>query len=725
MRIRPRSILSKLLALFLIAAVLPLGVLGVVFYFNSMQATAEMVGNRAGRLAESVRSELESRLRFRFQDRLLTVNQPVQDYLSDVHAGRSGADLRSLRVLRAYLEDVFAQSGEYYEDLVLADAAGKPLLRLSPAAPIGGPGTRPPSFPQEPNVPASPAAPGDVASVPATRAAPRALRGLPAEIRDQDRAAFVLADTLEGAASRLVLDPITQGRAPTAVLVMPVMSNERSGLRLGYIGARLRASYLWPAEWESRRFGERGELAVVDETTGQLLYHTRSGWIGRATEQVDPALPRLLPVAAATGSPRAWRWLGGPEGNRVGAVQAVAGVPWLVVATAFPREFASEARRAALINLLVGTLALLVAISLIALVGRRMSGSIQTLTVRAQRVAEGDLSGPAIEALTHDEVQTLSEAFNAMTVSLRRNIEMREQAAAELDALNRSLEERVRERTRQLEELNVALNQANDELKELDRLKSNFLATVSHEFKTPLTSIKAFAEILHDELHGMEAPAEMLRFLRIIDSESDRLARLIKNILDLSRIESGRMVWRMADVRAGTVIEATLDGMLPVLQERRIQVERELPGAAAVVRADADRLQEVFTNLIDNAVKASSPGQRVVVGCREGGPSANRDFARLHFYVRDEGHGIPEDQLERIFDRFHQVSAEGRRRKGGTGLGLAISREIVEHHGGRIWAESRPGTGSTFHVTLPCAGAAPDHAVAERAAPPHPTSAGG
>jgi signal transduction histidine kinase len=342
---------------------------------------------------------------------------------------------------------------------------------------------------------------------------------------------------------------------------------------------------------------------------------------------------------------------------------------------------------------------------------RRISRSIQTLTAGVRRIAGGDLSDRVLRVETHDEVQTLAEAFNAMTASLRRSTELRDQAAAELDALNRSLESRVQERTRELETLNAALNQANEELKELDRLKSNFLATVSHEFKTPLTSIKAFAEILHDELEQQEAPPEMRRFLKIIDSESDRLARLIKNVLDLSRIESGRMLWRMTDFPVSQVIDAAVDGLLPALSQKQIRLERELAAGEARLHADQDRIQEVLANVLDNAIQASAAGQRIVIGCRAGEGNGDGRPAMLRIYVRDFGHGIPPEHLEKIFDRFHQVSTHGRRRKGGTGLGLAISREITEHHGGRIWAESEPGRGSTFHIALPLAAAA---------RPPHP-----
>jgi signal transduction histidine kinase len=373
------------------------------------------------------------------------------------------------------------------------------------------------------------------------------------------------------------------------------------------------------------------------------------------------------------------------------------------VATASPGEFATEARRAAWFNLGIATLALMLAAMVLVIASGRVSRSIKMVTAGAQRIAGGDLRGPPIHAETHDEIESLAEAFNRMTASVRRNIAMREQTAAELDALNRSLESRVQERTRELETLNAALNRANEELKELDRLKSNFLATVSHEFKTPLTSIKAFAEILHDELDEQGVSDELKRFLRIIDAESDRLARLIKNVLDLSRIESGRMVWRAAEFPIAEVVEAAIDGLLPALREKRIRLERELACGDAHLFGDQDRIQEVLANVLDNAIQASGAGQRIVIGCREAPESANGPHRMLRISVCDEGEGIAPDQIEKFFDRFHQVGAHGKRRRGGTGLGLAISREIAEHHGGRIWAESLPGRGSTFHITLPLA----------------------
>jgi signal transduction histidine kinase len=166
-----------------------------------------------------------------------------------------------------------------------------------------------------------------------------------------------------------------------------------------------------------------------------------------------------------------------------------------------------------------------------------------------------------------------------------------------------------------------------------------------------------------------------------------------------------------------------VDGLLPGLREKHIRLDREPPPAEALIRGDQDRIQEVLTNVLHNAIQASGEGQRIVIGWRALEEPSNRPPRLVRFSIRDEGHGIPADEIERIFDRFHQVGVHGRRRKGGTGLGLAICREIAEHHGGRIWAESEPGRGSTFHVTLPLASAShPPDASSDSPRPPggHP-----
>ena len=704
MQVRPRSIRGKLLAVFVVAVVLPMGVLGLVFYYSSTRAVADMAGNRAFRIAQQVRRELDQKLEQRVQDRLLVENEPVQAFLADVRAQGRLRNGPLLQTLRLYLGDLFNQYGDYYDEIVLADSRGRPLIRYNRESGAYLPGEAPSASPLEAPLPGPPATAPE-GPLPPFRGS--ALTAIPSGLRDEDRQSLASAGDLPADGFRLYADPAESGRAPTVSIVRPVVATENPGVRLGYLLARVRSQYLWPEDLANRHFGQQGRLGIFDAETGEILFHTQRGWIGRRLGQVDPGLFRFAKSPGPTGPrARSWGWVpGDAAGGRVAAGLAATAAPWKVVATADPDEFSSEARKAGFFNLIAASLALLAAATVLVIASGRLSRSILSLTAGARRIAGGDFGGPPIQAETHDEIETLADAFNVMTDSVRRNITMREAAAAELDALNRSLETRVHERTRELTTLNAALNQANEDLKELDKLKSNFLATVSHEFKTPLTSIKAFAEILHDELEERNVSEELRRFLKIIDSESDRLARLIKNVLDLSRIESGQMLWRMSDFPVARVIEATVDGLLPALKEKRIRLERDVHCAETRLRGDPDRIQEVIANVLDNAIQASPEGQSIVIGCREDTGHGNGQPRMLRVFIRDHGHGIPPDQIDRIFDRFHQVSTHGRRRKGGTGLGLAISREITEHHGGRIWAECEPGNGSTFHITLPIASA--------------------
>jgi len=627
--------------------------------------------------------------------------------LKDVKSRGVVRDAEPLHDLRRYLGSLFAEYGGYYDEFVLADTRGYPIFRFDRS--VGATVYRESSvpYPIEPAPPVPPTGSPDGA-VPAPRGG--AFSAVLPAFREADRLTFQAGVMLAPGEHSIHLDDIVAGRPPVVGILRSVVSNDRPNVKLGYILTRIRSDYLWPEELAGRRFGHEGQLGIVEIGSGEILYHTQSGWIGRRVSQVDPelnplAVSRHAPSAGAPqgGTAASWVQVPGKADPRVMTILGTRSAPWNVVVTATPGEFSSEARKAGLFNLVVASLALMAAAIVLVLASGRLSRSIHSVTESALRIAGGDLSGPPIRAETHDEIETLADAFNTMTASVRRNIAMREQTAAELDALNRSLETRVHERTQELETLNAALNRANEELKQLDMLKSNFLATVSHEFKTPLSSIKAFAEILHDELEERNTPGELKRFLRIIDSESDRLARLINNVLDLSRIESGQMLWRLSEFPVASVIDAAVDGLLPALKGKQIRLEREIICDGAMLHADQDRIQEVLTNVLDNAIKASALGQRITIGCREADEIQNGRGRLIRVFVRDEGQGIPPDQIDKIFDRFHQVGTHGLRRKGGTGLGLAISREITEHHGGRIWAESAAGRGSTFHITLPVA----------------------
>jgi Na+/proline symporter/nitrogen-specific signal transduction histidine kinase len=252
---------------------------------------------------------------------------------------------------------------------------------------------------------------------------------------------------------------------------------------------------------------------------------------------------------------------------------------------------------------------------------------------------------------------------------------------------------RLEQKSRELEAATAELREANERLKELDRLKDDFVSTVTHELRTPLTSIRAFTEILLDE-PDVE-PAQRKKFLGIITKEAERLTRLINQVLDLAKIESGKADYVEAGVDMKEVISDTLAAMGQLFKEKNIKVEARLPEKVSAVTADLDRMIQVMLNLLSNAVKfCDSANGWVEIALAE------RDGC-LRIDVRDNGRGIRPEDHEAIFSKFHQVGDTLTDKPHGSGLGLHISRKIVEHFGGKMWVESNLGSGASFSFTLP------------------------
>jgi Na+/proline symporter/nitrogen-specific signal transduction histidine kinase len=244
-----------------------------------------------------------------------------------------------------------------------------------------------------------------------------------------------------------------------------------------------------------------------------------------------------------------------------------------------------------------------------------------------------------------------------------------------------------------LEAASAELRAANERLKELDQLKDEFIATVTHELRTPLTSIRSFCEILHDD---RDIPVEQRNeFLAIITKESERLTRLINQVLDLAKIEAGRFDWQIRPVEVGAIVADAAAAVSRLFSDKEVGLIVDLPPYLPLVQADRDQLMQVVINLLSNAVKFCASGAgRVVISGRAGGGG-------VEIRVADNGPGIAREHIETIFERFRQVGASANSKPPGSGLGLPISRRIIEHFGGRIWAESKRGQGATFIFTLP------------------------
>ncbi|MFH1562094.1 MAG: HAMP domain-containing sensor histidine kinase [Nitrospirota bacterium] len=243
---------------------------------------------------------------------------------------------------------------------------------------------------------------------------------------------------------------------------------------------------------------------------------------------------------------------------------------------------------------------------------------------------------------------------------------------------------------RKLEELNKELEKAN-------RIKSDFLATVSHELRTPLASIKAFAEILLD--HDIDA-VERMEFLEIINSETDRLGRLINNLLTVCRIESGQTHWEMKPISMDKIIKFAVADMKLVIEKKGVELKvKVMDNLPQVLCGDEDKLIEVLINLLGNALNFTGSGGKIEVMATE---KKINDQSEIWISVSDTGVGIKPEEQEKIFDKFYQVKTDILTDKPtGSGLGLSICKEIVNHHSGRIWVESELEKGSSFNFTLP------------------------
>lgn len=272
----------------------------------------------------------------------------------------------------------------------------------------------------------------------------------------------------------------------------------------------------------------------------------------------------------------------------------------------------------------------------------------------------------------------------------------------------------VTESYRVLEERTAKLQDAYDRLKELDRLKSNFLATVSHELRTPLTSIIGYSEMLAEGLAG-ELQPEQSEFVKTIHDKGEQLLALIMGLLDLSKLESGTMALRKKTVHIESVLNEVLSTLTPNARKKGVKLVVDVVPNLVELKGDPERLRQVFINLVDNALKFTPAGGTVTMRARtidtatDGDPDAG-GFAllaptqtKLEVRVVDTGIGIPPRERQKVFDAFYQIDSSSTREYGGTGLGLSIVKRLVEAHGGTISVEDNMPQGTQFVVAIPSA----------------------
>ncbi len=262
----------------------------------------------------------------------------------------------------------------------------------------------------------------------------------------------------------------------------------------------------------------------------------------------------------------------------------------------------------------------------------------------------------------------------------------------ELKQYSVQLETQVLERTKELADKNSQLEIQNRKVQEADRHKSQFLANMSHELRTPLNSIIGFSKVI---LNGIDGPIsdQQRADLGAIHANGNHLLGLINDILDLSKIASGKMELHLEPLRLEPLIEEAMAMAGSLVGDKPITLSNDVAKEIPPVRADATRVRQIILNLLSNAVKFTEQGHVIL--------SVHADADEIDLSISDTGVGVSPEDHEKIFQEFEQVDNPQSRKKGGTGLGLAICKKLVEMHGGRIWVTSRLGTGSTFHFTLP------------------------
>ncbi len=309
------------------------------------------------------------------------------------------------------------------------------------------------------------------------------------------------------------------------------------------------------------------------------------------------------------------------------------------------------------------------------------AGLQQALDYQKQQGMQGKprLIGQALLELGLIERETLDQVVTEQILQLQNA----------LQNANRDLENRVRERT-------IELEQALNRLTELNQLKSNFIANISHELRTPLTHIRGYIELMIDDGLG-PLNEHQTEAVSVMQRSEERLERLIENLIEFSLVARGDLTLQLGTVNMQEIFDAILMEYLSKCENKKLSLNSEIPKNLPRVQADSQKISWVLTQLMDNAVKFTAPGGRVQLGARNEGQL-------LTIYVYDSGIGISQDKINEVFEPFHQLDGSATRRYEGTGLGLAMAQQIIAAHGSDILVRSKVGEGSYFEFKLPVEG---------------------
>ena len=450
------------------------------------------------------------------------------------------------------------------------------------------------------------------------------------------------------------------------IIAVPILDPQRN--LIGFLAGTVNLSEVQRLSNYSR-IGVNGQAVVVDRR-GRVIAHPRNDWRIEAKDLSSEAI-----FQQSLGQESGVSWYTDLDGNepRAAGFATVPVVGWKVWISQPVADLRTE-----LTPLILSTLEwLLVAIVLALVLGfiaaAWITRPVVELTRAAGRIAQGDFVTPVVvrERFAAKEMRELAHTFNQM--------------ARQLSGAYLTLEDKVSQRTSELQS-------ANQELARANKLKSEFLANVSHELRTPLSAIIGFSQILLD---GIDGPVneEQLQDITQVNKSGQSLLSLINQILDLSKIEAGKMELSLERVELPMLISAVLDSISPLAQEKGLRIDTRFPPGLPAVEGDAARLKQILINLLSNAVKFTDRGHIEVIAQPSG--------RMVRIAVKDTGIGISREAQKLIFDEFVQGDGSSTRRHGGTGLGLSIVRKLVEMHGGAITVISEPGMGSTFTFTVP------------------------
>jgi signal transduction histidine kinase/DNA-binding response OmpR family regulator len=358
----------------------------------------------------------------------------------------------------------------------------------------------------------------------------------------------------------------------------------------------------------------------------------------------------------------------------------------------YPVEKRQEERQImALVTLGITILAIIITMIAVTFQLRRVTRPIIELVGATKSIASGDLS-TEIAVTTEDEVGLLASSFNQMARDLRRTNDEKDGYARDLKNLNVELEDKVKERTQELEVANEELQKANIKIREADRLKSEFLANMSHELRTPMNAIIGFTRLVHRKTSDL-LPAKQRENLEKVEMSANQLLNLINDILDLSKIEAGKMTVSIMPVHLAPLVDACFATVEPMVKKETVRLVKDVPPEFPELTTDQDKLKQIIINLLSNALKFTEQGEVKL--------SVAPEDSKVKITVSDTGIGMPPEALKYIFDEFRQVDGSSTRKHGGTGLGLSITKKLVDLLGGTLDVSSVVNEGSTFTILLP------------------------